>query len=114
LRTFLESDQSSQPAHFHEFNALVVELTGNQTLILLTAMIEHISRLATINYAQRAEPQADQSRMSRRATRGRSKLIDLIAAGDATAAEDHWRAYLTEAGRALVQVTGDSVLGLLS
>ncbi|MCU4185302.1 GntR family transcriptional regulator [Acidiferrimicrobium sp. IK] len=114
LRSVLDSDETNRPAHFHEFNALVVELTGNQTLILLTAMIEHISRLATINYMRRTGPTGDDARMARRARRGRAKLIDLIAAGDAVGAEAHWRAYLTEAGKTLVQATGDSVLGLLS
>lgn len=114
LRAVLDPDGTNRPAHFHEFNALVVELTGNQTLILLTAMIEHISRLATINYVQRTGPTSDDARMARRARRGRAKLIDLVAAGDAPGAEAHWRAYLAEAGKTLVQAAGDSVLGLLT
>lgn len=113
LRVRLADAEMDQPAHFHEFNALVVELTGNQTLVLLTAMLEHISVAATMNFIRFTDP-AEDERLSRRAHRSRLKLIDLIAAGDAKGAEDHWRAYLAEAGKVLVGGVGDSVLALFS
>src|SRR4051812_37630471 len=39
LQARLDDLDPDSAAHFHEFNALVVELTDNQTLILLTAML---------------------------------------------------------------------------
>ena len=50
LEAKLESLEVEEAEHFHEFNALVVELTGNQTLVLLTAMLENISQAAALNY----------------------------------------------------------------
>ena len=114
LSDLLASGTTDGAAHFHEFNARVVELTGNHTLILITAMIEHISQLATLNYSRQLRDPNSEEPMMRRARRSRLKLIELITAGDASGAEAHWRAYLVEAGRVLVKGAGDSVLGLLN
>src|SRR4051794_36590997 len=40
LQKKLDSFPDIDGEHFHEFNALVVELTGNETLVLLTNMLE--------------------------------------------------------------------------
>jgi len=94
---------------FDRFNRLVVELTENETLIVLTAMIEHISRAAALRYVGDHEGSA---RLARKAQRTREQLIDLIRAGDGDAAEDLWRRHLTEAGRALVAGTPGTVVDL--
>lgn len=112
LDELLADPKVTQPAHFHEFNARVVELTGNQTLILVTTMIERISRLATAHYVDRSTTAADTVRLSRRATRSRTKLIMFIRAGDAAAAEAHWRSHLREAAQILVAGAGDAGLAL--
>ena len=44
LQEKLDSLEVEEAERFYEFNALVVELTGNQTLVLLTVMLEHIAR----------------------------------------------------------------------
>ncbi len=110
LATCLAAGQVEEIAHFHEFNALVVELTGSQTLILVTTLLEHISYSATLHLRMPAD---DGDRLIKRATRSRHKLVELISSGSADKAEAHWRAHLTEAGRYL-QGAGDSVLGLLN
>lgn len=100
-----------EAARFHEFNALVVELTGNQTLVLITAMLEHISQAAALSYMGR--PHADDAdRLARKAHRTRQKLIDLIRAGDTDGAEDLWRTHLTEAGKVLAEGSGATVVDL--
>ena len=48
LQDKLDELGTDEPARFHEFNALVVDLTGNQTLVLITAMLEHISQAAAL------------------------------------------------------------------
>src|SRR3954452_8605373 len=50
LQARLDLVGAEEAGRFHEFNALVVELTENQTLILLTAMLEHISQAAALSY----------------------------------------------------------------
>jgi DNA-binding FadR family transcriptional regulator len=111
LRARLDEGDVDLPPHFHEFNALVVELTGNQSLMLITAMLEHISVKATARYLLVADPVEDE-RLGQRAHRVRRKLIDLVANGDVSGAEMHWRAHLTEAGRVLSSRVGNSVLAL--
>jgi DNA-binding FadR family transcriptional regulator len=112
LQARLDELDPVEPTRFHEFNALVVELTGNQTLILLTAMLEHISQAAAVSYA-RSPHDADQDvRLARKAKRARQRLIELISAGDGDGAEDLWRAHLTEAGDILARSAGATVLDL--
>jgi DNA-binding FadR family transcriptional regulator len=113
LQELLDSGTPAEAGRFHEFNARVVELTDNQTLILLTAMLEHISRAAAISYTSRPETDDDR-RLSRKAHRGRQKLIDLIRAGDGDAAEELWRTHLVEAGKALAAGTGEALVELFA
>jgi DNA-binding FadR family transcriptional regulator len=107
LQALLDTVGAERPDRFHEFNTLVVELTENQTLILLTAMLEHIGLAATLSYAR---AHTDEHGLSRKAHRTRQRLIDLIRAGDGDAAEDLWRTHLTEAGKALVGGTGETLV----
>jgi GntR family transcriptional regulator, transcriptional repressor for pyruvate dehydrogenase complex len=98
LAKVLESiDTSAEPERFGEFNARMIELAGNQTLVLLTSMLEYIYRAATVHYVRTPHP--DDERLNRKALKARATLIDLIRAGDADAAEALWRKHLTEAGR---------------
>jgi DNA-binding FadR family transcriptional regulator len=97
LQAHLDSLGVVEAGHFHEFNAYVVELTGNQTLILLCAMLENISRVAAVNYLRGHRPE----QLVRTAQKARLKLIQLIRQGDADAAETLWRLHLTEAGKTL-------------
>ena len=97
--------------HFHEFNALVVELTQNQTLILLTAMLEEISRAAALKHTIEKEEAA---RLMRKTRRTRQRLIELVRAGDGDGAEELWRKHLTEAGNALTSSTGEPVVDLFN
>jgi GntR family transcriptional repressor for pyruvate dehydrogenase complex len=89
----------------------VVEFTGNQTLVLLTAMLEHISRAAALSY-ERIHP--DDGGLGKTAHRTRQKLVQLIKAGDADAAETLWRKHLTEAGRILTEGAGGNVVDLFT
>lgn len=110
LQQKLDSLDPAEPSRFHEFNARVVELTENQTLVLVTAMLEHISQAAAVSYA-RQHPDVD-NRLARKAHRTRQKLIDLIKAGDAEGAEELWRIHLVEAGKVLAEGAGASVVDL--
>ncbi len=94
---------------FDEFNRVVVELTGNQTLSLMADILEGIARAAALRYT--ADPD-NTERLVRRATKARQRLIEYIAAGDGDAAEDLWRRYLTEAAEVLAAGTGASIVDL--
>jgi DNA-binding FadR family transcriptional regulator len=111
LQEKLDSLEVEEAERFHEFNALVVELTGNQTLVLLTVMLEHIVQAAALNYT-RTTPAEIGERLRRKAHRTRERLIELVRAGDADGAEDLWRTHLTEAGRVLAASGGGAVVDL--
>jgi len=115
LEAKLESLTAEDAAHFHEFNALVIELTDNETLLLLTTMLEHMSQAAAISF-DRLHPvnEPDSYVLSKKAHRTRARLIELIRAGDADAAEDLWREHLTEAGRVLTRGAGANLLDLFT
>lgn len=98
--------------HFHEFNRLLVAMTENETLVLMTAMLENISDAATASYRQ--VPHADDIKLAHRAQRTRYTLTDLIEAGDDLAAEALWRKHLTEAGKVLASAQARLVIDVLT
>lgn len=98
--------------HFHEFNRLLVSLTENETLVLMTAMLEYIGDAATASYRQ--VPHADDTKLAHRAQRTRYALTDLIEAGDDLASEALWRKHLTEAGKILALAQAQMVIDVLT
>jgi DNA-binding FadR family transcriptional regulator len=112
LQALLDTNEAAEAGRFHEFNALVVELTENQTLILLTAMLEHISHAAAISYD--APTEEEEARMKRSAHRTRQRLVDHVRAGEADEAEHLWRAHLVEAGHILTAGNRETLVDLFA
>ena len=112
LRRWLDEHPHGRPQQFHGFNRLLIQLTGNETLILLTTMLESISDAVTASYKR--VPHDDEARLVRKAERTRLKLIELIEQGDEVGAEELWRKRLTEAGRILVGDNGQTLVDVLS
>jgi DNA-binding FadR family transcriptional regulator len=104
-------DTPAATHRFHEFNRMLVALTGNETLILLTAMLENISDAATATYSRVAHP--NDGRLAHRAQRTRVVLTGLIRAGAADEAEELWHKHLVEAGEVLVGNRADAVIDVL-
>ncbi|MFI5041228.1 MAG: FadR/GntR family transcriptional regulator [Acidimicrobiales bacterium] len=111
LQDKLDSVGVDDTEHFSEFNALVIELTGNQTLMLITAMLEYITTAAAYQHVRSSTPEED-ARLARKAARTRQRLIELIRAGDADGADNLWRTHLIEAGRVLAADAGVTVVDL--
>jgi GntR family transcriptional regulator, transcriptional repressor for pyruvate dehydrogenase complex len=105
-------DPELAPIWFNAFNRLLVELTENETLILLTTMLESISDAATANYVKVAHE--DDARLARKAHRTRLKLIDLVYEGDPVGAQELWRKHLTEQGALLMGTHGERVVDVLT
>jgi DNA-binding FadR family transcriptional regulator len=96
------------------FHHLVVELAGNQTLIMLTSMLHHIIDLATISQLAAESGTPASRRLTRKSHRAHEKLIELIEARQTEEAEAHWRLHLTESEQALLSGHGPkTVLDLL-
>ncbi len=112
LRAVLETEEGgvSTVSHSTEFHRLLVELTGNETLTLLTGMLELITEAAASSIDN--EGTSDE-RQARRSHRAHKRLIELIEAGDADEAEDVWRRHLVEGARYLYGAGGGAVIDVL-
>jgi DNA-binding FadR family transcriptional regulator len=106
------NDSAGYTAHFHGFNRLLVELTENETLMLLTSMLETISDAASTNYT--TVPADVESRLIKRASKARHVLIDHIARGEADEAEELFGRHLAEAGSMLQAAQGGRVIDVLN
>ncbi len=112
LEALLAVPDVHSAAGFHEFNRLLVELTENQTLILLTAMVENICRAIALSYS--LPDKDEEARLARKADRTRRKLIELIRAGDGDAAEDLWRRHVIAAGKEMLAGTSEVLVDVFS
>ncbi len=111
LEAFLDDTDPNESERFHEFNALVVELTGNQTLMLITSMLAHIEEAATRSFLSHTGD-SDRATLAKQSERTRRKLIGLIRDGDVEAAGALWHKHLTTAGRILAEDAGASIVDL--
>jgi len=98
-------------ARFHQ---RLVALAGNRTLTVVAEMLnEVVERAVTALHLTPHSPDSVPSR--RRALRSQERLIGLIEAGEAIAAEQHWRAHMAEVGRVLLgQVASDTAIDLMN
>lgn len=99
--------------HRERFHALLVELTGNQTLVVLMGMLEHIVELADLFRVQSDEGSAELEAASEGSRRAHARVVDLIEARDAVGAERLWRKHLVEAQKYLVRGSATTVLDVL-
>ncbi len=114
----LTADQEAcvdDPAGFSEANARfherLVALAGNQTLSIVAEMLNEIVSRAVAEVAQ--EPGEEATEMRRRGLRSQRRLVELIAAGDAAAAEEHWREHLAVVGPMVLGERANRVIDLL-
>lgn len=84
-------------AHFH---TRLIELTGNQTLILISGMLDGIVGRFQSN-VRRAHREADPGvrRSTEVGLRSQEKLVALIEARDGAGAEAHWRSHMENSAR---------------
>jgi DNA-binding FadR family transcriptional regulator len=92
-------------ARFHEE---LVGLTGNQTLRILIEMLNEV-----VSRAVAAVSQPDSVATRKRGTRSQARLAALIEAGDADAAEAHWRTHMEVVGKVMLGQQAKTVVDLL-
>ncbi len=94
------------------FHERLVSLGGNQTLAIVTEMLDEI-----VVRAVTAVSQTDDSGGSlatrRRGLRSQRRLLELIEVGDAAGAEEHWRAHMAVVGRVMLGQKASTVVELL-
>ncbi|HEY4850188.1 MAG TPA: FCD domain-containing protein [Streptosporangiaceae bacterium] len=86
-----------------EFHALVVQLAGNETLAVLNGMVRHIIELANWSHVDLDAGSPENVRANKRGFRAHVRLVELVAAREAAAAEDLWRLHLQEAENYLLR-----------
>jgi GntR family transcriptional regulator, transcriptional repressor for pyruvate dehydrogenase complex len=95
------------------FHALLIELTGNQTLLVLTGMIQRIIDLANWKVVESDAGTAAHARATSRGLNAHHRVVDLIEAGDEPGAAALWRLHLTEAREYLLKGDVKTVLDLM-
>jgi DNA-binding FadR family transcriptional regulator len=96
------SDASFGPG----FHRLLVELTGNQTLLLLTEVLESIQEAAIAKVA-RTDAASLAAVKPAGSLRAHAGVIELIRRGDGEGAESSWRRHLEEVDRCLLRALGN-------
>jgi GntR family transcriptional regulator, transcriptional repressor for pyruvate dehydrogenase complex len=96
------------------FHRLIVEFSGNKTLLVLWSMLEHILGMATTSRFTGGESVAGRRALSK-GSRVHEKLIELIEERKAAEAEQLWIEHAAEAQAfVLTGASGKTVLDLLS
>jgi DNA-binding FadR family transcriptional regulator len=96
-------------AAFHE---RLVSLAGNQTLSILAEMLHEIVARAVANVSHSDDAHGSAS-VRRRGIRSQRRLLELIDAGDAAAAEEHWRSHMSVVGKVMLGQEASTVVDLL-
>lgn len=95
------------------FHALLVELAGNQTLRVLTGMIQHIIDLANWEWVEANVETSTEAEGLGLGLRAHHRIVDLIEAGGQAGAEELWRKHLTETRDYLMRKDVTTVLDLM-
>lgn len=96
-------------ARFHE---RLVALAGNQTLSIVAEMLNEIVARAVTTVSQ-TTPRGNSVATRQRGIRSQERLIELIAAGAATEAEEHWRSHMAVVGKVMLGQRAKTVIDLL-
>jgi len=91
-----------------EFHTLLMEQCGNETLAVFGTALKDLFERAMLAAQPGIKPLDDAERMSslRYGLRSHGKLADLIEAGNADAAEAHWKFHVAKAGRVWLKSVG--------
>jgi GntR family transcriptional regulator, transcriptional repressor for pyruvate dehydrogenase complex len=111
-----EEDSIEDPERFAVANAAfherLVSLGGNQTLAIVAEMLDEIVVRAVTAVSKAGDVMGSLS-TRRRGLRSQRRLLELIEAGDASAAEAHWRAHMAVVGRVMLGQQASTVVELL-
>jgi len=96
-------------AAFHE---RLVSLGGNQTLAIVTEMLDEIV-VRAVAAVSRTDDVVGSLSTRRRGLRSQRRLLELLEHGDAAGAEEHWRAHMAVVGRVMLGQKASTVVDLL-
>lgn len=108
-------DQPRRSIRTHTaFHALLVELTGNQTLHVLAGMLQRIIERANWRHVESDAGSVAHVQASRRGLKAHHRVVDLIEVSDVVGSTELWRRHLTEARDYLLHADVKTVLDLMS
>jgi DNA-binding FadR family transcriptional regulator len=97
-----------------DFHRLIVELSGNETLQVLTGMVSNIIREGDRSYSESHDWQHEQE-LAKVALRAHTRLVELIRKRNGEEAEEQWRKHLAESAKVVLgDRTTATVVELLS
>jgi DNA-binding FadR family transcriptional regulator len=95
-----------------EFHERLVALGGNQTLAIVAEMLNEIV-VGAVAAVSKTHDVGGSLTTRRRGLRSQRRLLELVDAGDAAGAEEHWRAHMTVVGRVMLGQKASTVVELL-
>jgi DNA-binding FadR family transcriptional regulator len=111
----LERESVDDPVRYGEastgFHERLVALAGNQTLAIVAEMLNEIIERATAAIS-RSEWAGESLALRRRGIRSQERLVELIAAGEATDAERHWATHMEAVGKLVLGQLAPRVIDL--
>ena len=84
-----------------DFHRLIVELSGNETLQVLAALVSNVIREGDRSYAESHDWQHEQE-LAKIALRAHARLVELIRKRDGDEAEEFWRTHLAESAKVVL------------
>jgi DNA-binding FadR family transcriptional regulator len=118
LRSLVDQEEAAieDPASFGVANATfherLVSLGGNQTLAIVTEMLDEIV-VRAVTAVSRTDDAMGSVSTRRRGLRSQRRLLELIDAGDEAGAEGFWRAHMAVVGRVMLGQKASTVVELL-
>lgn len=118
LRSLIEEEERviDDPEAFGDanarFHAELIAQTGNETLTIIYEMINEVVARAVAIVSQ-ADGNDQSKATRRRGVRSQKRLTDLIEAGDAEGAEEHWRTHMAVVGRVMLGQRAQTVVDLM-
>jgi GntR family transcriptional regulator, transcriptional repressor for pyruvate dehydrogenase complex len=111
-RAALEGTGEQFPVVGWRFHTELMAMSGNATLAVMAAALEHITELHASRVV--AGWEGDRAERVRKGVKSHRKLVDLIARHDGAAAEAHWRKHMQVAGAMLFEEGADeSIVDIL-
>ena len=102
-----EAMWSSASFRFHQ---LLWDRCGNTTLAVQVTVLRELLRAQWDAGIRYAIDHRDHVRQIRQSCRSYSRVVDLIEAGDAAGAEDHWRKHTRTSGRRIIGASGSETV----
>jgi DNA-binding FadR family transcriptional regulator len=93
-------EQMAEQSRFHQ---LLVEMTGNQTLVVLSGMLRHIVDVVNLSHAREDAGTPAGERAMRKGFRAHERLVALIEERNAADAESLWRKHLLAADEYILE-----------